>query len=27
MQSVLDRVTPSDAANCFEHCGYSLRKG
>ena len=27
MQSVLDRVTPSDAANCFAHCGYSLRKG
>jgi transposase len=25
MQSVLDRVTPSDAANCFTHCGYSLR--
>jgi transposase len=25
MQSVLDRVTPSDAANCFAHCGYSLR--
>jgi transposase len=27
MQSVLDKVTPSDAANCFEHCGYSLRDG
>jgi transposase len=27
MQSVLDRVTPSDAANCFAHCGYSLRNG
>ena len=27
MQSVLDQVTPSDAANCFRHCGYSLRKG
>jgi transposase len=27
MQSVLDRVTPSDAANCFTHCGYSLRDG
>jgi len=25
MQSVLDRVTPQDAANCFIHCGYSLR--
>ena len=25
MQSVLDRVTPSDAANCFRHCGYTLR--
>ena len=25
MQSVLDRVTASDAKNCFEHCGYSLR--
>jgi hypothetical protein len=25
MQSVLDQVTPSDAANCFIHCGYSLR--
>ena len=24
MQSVLDQVTPSDAANCFEHCGYTL---
>ncbi len=27
MQSVLDRVTPSDAANCFAHCGYSLHNG
>lgn len=27
MQSVLDCVTPSDAANCFAHCGYSLREG
>ena len=27
MQSVLDQVTPSDAANCFRHCGYSLREG
>jgi transposase len=26
MQSVLDRVTPSGAVNCFAHCGYSLRK-
>lgn len=25
MQSVLGRVTPSDAANCFRHCGYTLR--
>jgi transposase len=25
MQSVLDEVTPDDAANCFEHCGYTLR--
>ena len=25
MQSVLDQVTPSDAANCFAHCGYTLR--
>ncbi|TVQ51646.1 MAG: IS630 family transposase, partial [Phycisphaerales bacterium] len=25
MQSVLDQVTPSDAANCFRHCGYSLK--
>lgn len=24
MQSVLDRVTPTDAANCYRHCGYSL---
>lgn len=24
MQSVLDRVTPSDAINCFKHCGYTL---
>lgn len=22
MQSVLDAVTPTDAANCFTHCGY-----
>jgi len=25
MQSVLDQVSPSDAANCFQHCGYTLR--
>jgi len=25
MQSVLNKVTPSDAANCFKHCGYTLR--
>ncbi|MCC6286124.1 MAG: transposase, partial [Phycisphaerales bacterium] len=25
MQSVLDQVTPADAANCFKHCGYSPR--
>jgi len=25
MQSVLDQVTPTDAANCFKHCGYTLR--
>jgi transposase len=25
MQSVLDQVTPSDAANCFKHCGYTLQ--
>jgi transposase len=25
MQSVLDRVSASDAANCFRHCGYTLR--
>jgi transposase len=24
MQSVLDRVTATDAANCFRHCGYTL---
>lgn len=27
MQSVLDQVTSADAANCFTHCGYTLRKG
>jgi hypothetical protein len=25
MQCVLDQVTPSDAANCFKHCGYTLQ--
>jgi len=25
MQSVLDQITPSDAANCFAHCGYTLQ--
>ena len=25
MQSVLDAITATDASNCFEHCGYSLR--
>ncbi len=25
MQSVLDQVTPTDATNCFTHCGYSIR--
>lgn len=24
MQSVLDKVTPSDASNCYKHCGYTL---
>lgn len=24
MQSVLDKVTPDDAANCFRHCHYTL---
>lgn len=24
MQSILDRVTSSDATNCFRHCGYQL---
>lgn len=27
MQSVLDQVTSTDAANCFRHCGYTLRVG
>lgn len=26
MQSVLDAVTSTDAANCFRHCGYTPRK-
>ena len=25
MQSVLDQVSNSDAANCFRHCGYTLQ--
>ena len=25
IQSVIDTVTPSDAAHCFTHCGYSPR--
>ena len=25
MQSVLDRVTASDAYNCYRHCGYTLQ--
>jgi transposase len=25
MQTVLDRVSASDAANCFTHCGYTLQ--
>lgn len=25
MQSVIDQVTSSDAANCFRHCGYTLQ--
>jgi transposase len=24
MQSVLDQISPSDAAHCFRHCGYTL---
>ena len=27
MQSVLDQINPTDAANCFNHCGYTLRDG
>ena len=26
MQSVLDAVTPADAANFFRHCGYTLHE-
>lgn len=25
MQSVLDQISASDAANCFRHCGYTLQ--
>lgn len=25
MQFVLDQVTPSDAINCYKHCGYTLQ--
>ena len=25
MQWVLQQITPTDAANCFRHCGYTLR--
>jgi transposase len=25
MQSVLDRITATDATNCFSHCGYTLQ--
>ena len=24
-QTILDQVTPNDAENCYEHCGYTLR--
>ena len=24
MQWVLQQITPTDAANCFRHCGYTL---
>jgi transposase len=27
MQAVLDQVTAADAANCFNHCGYTLQTG
>jgi len=25
IQPILDQVSPSDAANCYKHCGYTLR--
>jgi len=25
IQSVLDQISPKDAANCFRHCGYTLQ--
>jgi len=25
MQSVLDKVTPTDATNCYRHCGYAIQ--
>ena len=25
MQSVLETITPTDASNCFRHCGYTLQ--
>jgi transposase len=25
MQSVMDQVTPTDSANCFQHCGYAIQ--
>jgi transposase len=27
MQQVLDQVTPTNAVNCYRHCGYSLQMG
>jgi len=27
MQSVLDTISPNDAANCYRHCGYTLQGG
>ncbi len=27
VQSVLDQITATDAANCFRHCGYTLHLG
>jgi hypothetical protein len=26
-QSVLDQAAPTDPANCFRHCGYTLHDG